>query len=71
MRYITYSTVDRPIASIFNLDGIFTLVLCASVNMVPQSGILAIDLPTVLYVYRSVTFFTILYLNYFIYFILI
>ena len=51
MRYITYSTVDRSIASISDLDGIFTLVLCASVNMVPQSGILAIDLPTVLYVY--------------------
>ena len=33
IRYIIYSTVGWSIASISNLDGIFTLALRASVNM--------------------------------------
>ena len=54
IRYITYSTVGRSIASISDLGGIFTSVLHSSVNMVPQSNISAIDPPTVLYIIHTV-----------------
>ena len=54
IRYITYSTVGRSIASISDLGGIFPSALCTSVNMAPRSDISAIDLPTVLYIIHIV-----------------
>ena len=45
--------VGRSIASISDLGGIFTSALRATVNMMLQSNISAIDLPTVLYVLHS------------------
>ena len=54
IRYITYSTVGRSIASISNLGGIFSSALRASANMAPWSNISAIDLPTVLYIIHMV-----------------
>ena len=53
--YIIYSTVGRSIASIFDLGGIFTSVLHASVNMAPQVGYIGYGPPTVLYVIHIYT----------------
>ena len=53
--YILYSTVGRSIASISDLGGIFTSVLCVSVNMALQSYISAMDLHIVLYIIHIYT----------------
>ena len=53
--YIIYSTVGQFITSISDLSGIFTSVLCVSVNMAPQSYISAMDLPNVLYIIHIYT----------------
>ena len=46
--YSIYNTVGRSITSIYDLSGIFTEALCASVNMPLRSYIEAMDRPTVL-----------------------
>ena len=50
--YSIYSTVGRSIASIFNLESIFTSVQAPREICHLGSDISAIDLPTVLYILR-------------------
>ena len=63
--YIIYSMVGRSITSIFDLGGILTSALCASVNMVPRVGyrlwtsyhtISAMDLPTIQCILHIIAF---------------
>ena len=54
--YIIYSMVGRSITSIFDLGGILTSALCASVNMVPRVGYISNGPPyyTMYITYNSV-----------------
>ena len=68
--YSIYNKVGWSIASIYDLSGIFTSALRASVNMSPQvvyRSLSAMDLPTVLYNYIYIYIYIYLYIYIYIY----